>query len=170
MRDHVTGNPNASVVLVEYADFECPYCAMAEPYVKRVIERFHDDAAIVFRPFPLVEIHPHALHAAQAAEAAGLQDKFWQVHDILFEHQQRLDDASLLHYATTAGLDADRFQEDFGSDAVMEAIKRSMNLGREQGVEGTPTFILNDRTLQIDEYDELERAVTEAVTSATAKR
>lgn len=169
MHDHVTGNPKARVTLIEYGDFECPYCGMAEPYVKRIIERFHDDVAVIFREFPLIEIHPYALHAAQAAEAAGLQDKFWPMHDMLYANQKRLDDASLLDYAKAVGLDVGRFQEDFGSHAVLDAIKQSIELGREQGVPGTPAFFLNGEMLQIDQYDDLTRAVEKAVAATTAR-
>lgn len=161
--EHIRGNSKAKVILVEYADFECPYCGMAYPYVKRAVERFHDEVAEIFRPFPLVEIHSHAMHAAQAAEAAGLQRKFWEMHDVLFENQQALQDPALLQYATNVGLDIERFKHDFSSPAVMENIARSMRRGEEQGVRGTPTFFLNDVLVEMENYQDLERSVAQAV-------
>jgi protein-disulfide isomerase len=170
MHDHVRGNPSASVRLVEYADFECPYCGMAEPYAHQVVERFHDEIALVFRPFPLVEIHPHAMQAAQAAEAASLQRKFWEMHDLLFANQKRLDEASLLQYAQSIGLDLDRFRQDFASRGVLDAISESVARGKEQGVAGTPTFFLNGQLLEIHSYEDLNPLVARSVARfATAK-
>jgi protein-disulfide isomerase len=163
MRDHVRGNPNAGVVLLEYADFECPYCGMAYPFMKRLAKRFHDDLAEVFRPFPLAEIHPHAMHAAQAAEAAGVQGKFWQMHDVLFENQERLDDAALVEYAQGIGLDVERFTTDFASQPVIERIERSVQLGLQEGVNGTPTFFLNGQRLELENYQDLEPTVARAI-------
>ena len=161
--DYLRGNPNARLKLVEYADFECPYCGMAFPYVKRAAERFKDNLAEIFRPFPLTQIHPHALHAAQAAEAAGLQGKFWEMHDILFEYQQRLEDPDLLNYARQIGLDADRFERDFSSPAVVDAIKRSVQEAADQGVEGTPAFFLNGKQLEINSFEDIEGIVAAAL-------
>ena len=163
MHEHVRGNPNAGIVLVEYADFECPYCGMAYPYVKRIAERFHDVLAEIFRPFPLPEIHPHAMHAAQAAEAAALQGKFWEMHDLLFENQRRLDDAALLEYAAKAGLDTERFKHDFASAEVVDTIQSSLRRGYEEGVRGTPTFFLNGTPLELENFQDLEPAVARVV-------
>ena len=149
-------------MLVEYADFECPYCAMAEPYLENIVNRFGDRVGVDFRPFPLAEIHPHAMHAAQAAEAAGLQNRFWEMHDILFKNQKRLDDPSLQKYAQEIGLDIDRFKRDFDSRAVLDDISESISLGNEDGVPGTPTFFLNGELLDIDAYEDLEKAVAQA--------
>jgi protein-disulfide isomerase len=161
--DYVRGNPKARLTLVEYADFECPYCGMAFPYVKHAVERFKDDLAEIFRPFPLTQIHPHALHAAQAAEAAGLQGKFWEMHDILFEHQRKLEDPDLLNYARQVGLDMERFERDFSSRAVLDAIQRSLKEGTDQGVQGTPTFFLNGEQLAINRYEDLEGIIAQAL-------
>lgn len=163
MKDHVRGNVNARTVLVEYGDFECPYCAMAYPIVKEIAERHRDDLAEVFRPFPLVEMHPHAMHAAQAAQAAGVQDKFWQMHDLLFENRTKLDDESLLAYASQLDLDLGRFSKDFESPATIQAIQQSYKRGIQEGVKGTPAFFLNGEQLQIAGYGDLERAVEQAV-------
>ena len=164
MQDYVRGNPKARLTLVEYADFECPYCGMAYPYVKRTVERFKDDLAEIFRPFPLTEIHPHAL---QAAEAAGLQGKFWEMHDVLFENQERLDDKDLLGYAERIGLDAARFKRDFASPRVVDAIQRSLQEGSDQGIQGTPSFFLNGKQLEIERYEDIENAVAKALAAVS---
>ncbi|MGZ3499330.1 MAG: DsbA family protein [Vulcanimicrobiaceae bacterium] len=170
MADHIRGNPDAPVVLVEYADFECPYCAMAYPIVKRLSQRFHDDLAEVFRPFPLVEIHPHAMHAAQAAEAAAEQGKFWEMHDTLFEHHTNLDDASLITYAHRLGLDLAQFQKDFESPAIVERIARNIRLGVQEGVKGTPTFFLNGVQLQLLSFADLEPLIRRALAEVGSSR
>ena len=170
MIGHVRGNAKAPVVLVEYADFECPYCVMAYPIVKSLVQRFGDDLAQVFRPFPLTEIHPHAMHAAQAAEAAGLQRKFWGMHDVLFENQQQLDDRSLLVYATKLGLDIDKFKEDFASRATIASVTRSMRLGAREGVRGTPTFFLNAQMLELENFEDLVPIVQGAIEKNSNKQ
>lgn len=163
MSEHIRGNPNAGTVLVEYADFECPYCAMAYPYVKRLSLQHGKEMADVFRPFPLPQIHPHSMHAAQAAEAAGKQGKFWEMHDLLFENRQRLDDKSLLEYAERLKLNIPQFEKDFASRATIEAIEHSYERGIREGVQGTPTFFLNGEQLQIESYEDLESDVEEAL-------
>ena len=108
-QDHVAGPDDAPVTLVEYGDFECPYCGMAHPIVKKIQRELGNQLRFVFRHFPLAEAHPHARIAAQAAEAAGVQGKFWEMHDTLFEHQQALDVEDLVGYAKALGLDTTRF-------------------------------------------------------------
>jgi len=110
--DHIHGPINAPITIVEYGDFECPYTGKAYPIVKEIIRRLGDSICFVFRNFPLNEIHPHAEHAAEAAEAAGAQDKFWQMHEYLFEHQEVLDDRHLLEYAKRVGSDIKRFEKE----------------------------------------------------------
>ena len=141
--DHVQGPPDAAVTLVEYGDFECPYCGMAYPIVKEVQAHFGDRLRFVFRNFPLGEVHPHAEHAAEAAEAAGAQGKFWPMHDQLFEHQKQLDDAHLRAYAAAEGLDADRFAVDLGGHAFADRVREDFMSGVRSGVNGTPTFFVD---------------------------
>ena len=105
-RDHVQGPIDAPIALLEYGDYECPYCGDAYPVVKAIQERLGDRLCFAFRNFPLVNAHPHAEHAAEAAEAAGTQGKFWEMHDRLFENQTALDDENLAQYAADLGLDA----------------------------------------------------------------
>jgi protein-disulfide isomerase len=141
--DHIKGEKNAPVTLLEYGDFECPYCGSAYPVIKKVEELEGDNLRIVFRNFPLSEIHPHALKAAYAAEAAGKQGKFWQMHDLLFENQGRLGDEDLLGYARTLGLDIRQFQKDMVSKMTIEKVKNDFIGGAESGVNGTPTLYIN---------------------------
>jgi protein-disulfide isomerase len=103
--DHVRGSIDALISIVEYGDYECPYTGMAYPIVKEIMKKFNNKVYFVFRNFPLNDIHPHAQHSAEAAEAAAAQDKFWEMHDYLFEHQKALDDSHLLQYAERLGLD-----------------------------------------------------------------
>src|SRR5690349_9780727 len=107
--DHVLGPATAHVVVMEYGDFECPTCAQARPAVKLLLKHFQHRMRFVFRHFPLVEAHPHAERAAEAAEAAGAQGKFWPMHDMLFENQQHLKLPALRRYAEEIGLDLERF-------------------------------------------------------------
>src|SRR5207248_5368317 len=121
--DHAQGPADAPVTLVEYGDYECPYCGMAYPIVKQVQAHFGDRLRFVFRNFPLANIHPHAEHAAEAAEAAGAQGKFWPMHDRIFEHQKRLPDEDLRAYAAAEGLDADRFAVDLSGHRFAERVR-----------------------------------------------
>jgi protein-disulfide isomerase len=141
--DHIQGPISAPITIVEYGDFECPYTGKAYPIVKEIIRRLGDSICFVFRNFPLNEIHPHAEHAAEAAEAAGAQDKFWQMHDYLFEHQEVLDDRHLLEYAKRVGLDIKTFEKEISRHIFAPVINDSLRNGIKSGVEGTPTFFLN---------------------------
>ena len=142
-QDHVQGKPDAPIELVEYGDFECPFCGQAYDSVKAVQAALGDDLRFVFRNFPLAQAHPHALAAAQAAEAAGLQGRFWEMHDVLFEHQDMLDEANLLRFAAALGLDMERFARDFASPEVAAKIRADFLSGARSGVNGTPTFFVN---------------------------
>ena len=141
--DHIRGHVNSPVVIVEYGDYECPYTGMAYPIVKEIMRRFGDKVQVAFRNFPLNEIHPHAQHAAEAAEAAAAQDKFWQMHDYLFEHQKALGDNHLLQYAEKVGLDINKFKKEISEHIYVPLIEESLKSGINSGVEGTPTFFVN---------------------------
>lgn len=141
--DHVQGPDGARVTLVEYGDYECPHCGRAYPIVKRVQEKMGDKLRFVFRNFPLTRAHPHALHAAEAAEVAAAQGKFWEMHDLLYENQNALDDESLIAYAAGIGLDAEKFREDLQNDTFEERVREDFMGGVESGVNGTPTFFIN---------------------------
>jgi protein-disulfide isomerase len=141
--DHMQGPRTAPVSLVEYGDYECPYTGQAYPIVKEVQKRLGDNLLFVFRNFPLREIHLHAEHAAEAAEAAAAQGKFWDMHDYLFEHQQALDDNHLTQYAKRLGINSDRFQREMSGHIYTSLIDKSLGEGIASGVEGTPTFFIN---------------------------
>jgi protein-disulfide isomerase len=146
-RDHIIGPARAPVTLVEYGDYECPYCGMAHPIVKELLGRVGKNMRFAFRHFPLTRVHPHAEHAAEAAEGAGFQgeDKFWQMHDLLFTHQDALDDEDLLVYASSIGLDMERFASDLQSGRAARKVREDFLSGVRSGVNGTPTFFINGR-------------------------
>jgi len=141
--DHTAGPDEAPVTLVEYGDYECPYCGMAYPIVKEIQRKFGDQLRFVFRNFPLKEAHPHALHAAEAAESAGAQGKFWEMHDAIFEHQHALEDKDLVAYAEAIGIDPDRVADDLSNGTYVKRVREDFRSGVRSGVNGTPTFFIN---------------------------
>jgi len=142
-RDHILGSPAAAVTLVEYGDFECPYCGAAYPIVKQIQQNLGEQLCFVFRHFPLTQIHPHAERAAEAAEAAGAQGHFWEMHDLLFENQQSLDDRNLLRLAKVLKLDIERFAHELVEGTYLERVREDFMSGVRSGVNGTPTFFIN---------------------------
>jgi protein-disulfide isomerase len=142
-RDHIQGKPDAPVTLVEYGDYECPYCGQAYPIVKEIQKRLKGQLRFVFRNFPLTQIHPHAQQAAEAAEAAAVQGSFWDMHDILYENQQALDHYHLLEYASALDLNTKRFNNDLFSHVHAKRIHEDFMSGVRSGVNGTPTFFIN---------------------------
>jgi protein-disulfide isomerase len=142
--DHVRGPATSPVTLVEYGDYQCPFCGRAHPVVKALIAQLGNRMRFCFRHFPLTTIHPLAQQAAEAAEAAGAQGRFWEMHDLLFEHQDGLGGGFLVQYATDLGLDRDRFQRELASHAHADRVREHFMSGVRSGVNGTPTFFLND--------------------------
>ncbi len=142
-RDHIAGPAAAAVTLVEYGDYECPDCGRAYPIVKQVRQRMGKRLRFVFRNFPLRESHPHAQHAAEAAEAAAGQGKFWEMHDRLFERQFALDDEYLIEYADDLGLDVARFRRELAGRVYEPRVREDFRSGVSSGVNGTPTFFIN---------------------------
>jgi protein-disulfide isomerase len=149
--DHIQGDMNKKVILVEYGDFECPYCGEAYPIVKEIQKIEGDLLNLIFRNFPLSEVHPHALHAAYAAESAGKQNKYWEMHDILLENQDALEDENLKTYAEKLNLDIPQFLKDMESQEIIKKVEDDITSGAESGVNGTPTFFINDTRLD-DSY------------------
>ena len=141
--DHVQGPVDATVTLVQYGDYECPYTRMSRHSVHQLQREYPDRLRFVFRHFPLEAIHPHARSAATAAEAAGAQTDFWRMHEYLFEHQKALAESDLRRYALELGLDANRFEHDKRSSKVWERVERDLASGEASGVQGTPTFYVN---------------------------
>jgi protein-disulfide isomerase len=142
-RDHVSGPRFAPISLVEYADFECPYCRAAEPIVAALKDAFGEYLRFTFRHFPMRLVHPHGQHAAEVAEAAGSQGMFWEMHDILFANQDALDDASLLRHAADLGLDADRIERELADGGHAARVADDLAGGLASGVNGTPTFYID---------------------------
>jgi protein-disulfide isomerase len=141
--DHALGPASAPVTLVEYGDYECPDCLNAFPIVKQLQERFGDRLRFVFRHFPRNSLHPHAGVAAQAAEAAALQGKFWQMHETLFQNQQRLGDVDFANLALKIGAELYNFEANITSDRVVRRVETDRTSGEASNVRGTPTFFIN---------------------------
>jgi protein-disulfide isomerase len=168
----VKGNPDAKVTLVEYSDFQCPACGQFYPYVKDVMDEYGDQIRFEYRHFPLINIHPQALPAARAAEAAGVQGKFWEMHDKLFENQSTWSRSSnptgfFNQYAEELGLNVDDFKRHLGSSVIEDAVMAGFNDARGRGFTGTPTFLLNDQLMTFTTFDEF-RAQIEAAVAAPA--
>ena len=142
-KDHMQGPPDAPVTLVEYGDYECPYCGEAYPVVKALQERLGDQMCFVFRNFPLAQAHPHAEEAAEAADAAGPQGKFWPMHDLLYENQDALEPEDLVQYARALRLDLPRFVREMREHVYTERVREDFRSGVRSGVNGTPTFFIN---------------------------
>lgn len=141
--DHIRGGENASIEIVEYGDYQCPHCGRAYPILKKIQKNLGPDLKFVFRNFPLSEMHPQAFSAALAAEAAGLQCRFWEMHDLLFESQGALNWLDLQIYAVKAGLDVLRFQNDINSESLSRKVRHDFKSGVQSGVNATPTLFIN---------------------------
>ena len=161
--DHVFGNPDAKVTLLEYGDFQCPTCKSVHEPLKTVTEKYADQVAFVYRNFPITAIHPNALAAAAAAEAAGLQGKYWEMHNRLYEDQASWSNLPVnertdffVGYARELGLNEAEFREDIASEAVSQKIRFDQALGAKVGVDGTPAVYLNDTKLELDDLTSAE--------------
>ena len=139
----VRGNPNAPVTIVEFSDFQCPFCEKAYPVVKGMLSKYDGKVKLAYLDFPLREIHPRAQSAAEAARCAGEQDKFWEYHDLLFENQSKLDPASLAQHAVTLGLNAEQFKTCIADGKYRTEIEHDYQEGVQAGVDGTPGFFIN---------------------------
>ncbi|MEY2420341.1 MAG: hypothetical protein QOI95_408 [Acidimicrobiaceae bacterium] len=144
-RDHIIGRPDAPLTMVEYGDYECPFCGMAFPVTEEIIDRLGDDLLFAYRHFPLATVHPHAALAAEAAEAAGSQGRFWEMHGLLYANQQRLEPPDLVARAEMLKLDRDRFVDELRTNAHRAKVRSDFMSGVHSGVNGTPTFFINGR-------------------------
>jgi protein-disulfide isomerase len=142
-RDHATGPISARLVLVEYGDYQCSYCGTAYPVLKALREAFGEELTFVFRNFPLTSVHEHAQRAAETAEWAGLAGRFWEMHDYLYEHQNRLDDGGLRSAAATLALDPRELQKAWDSHALIPRVKEDFLGGIQSGVTGVPKLFIN---------------------------
>lgn len=143
--DHTRGARDAPVAVVEYADFECPKCKQAAGGVELLLARLGHHVQLAFRHFPIESIHPHALLAAQASECAGAQGKFWEMHDVLFENQVRLELPHLFEYATLLGLDMARFESEMRDQTYLPRVRDQQRSGSDSSVRSTPAFFVNGR-------------------------
>ncbi len=163
-RDHIQGPSDAPIALVEYGDYQCPHCGAAHPIVQALQKRLGKQLRFAFRNFPLSEFHEFAEHAAEAAEAAADQGKFWEMHDLLFENQDALDDGSLATYASDLGLDSIRVMREITSELHAERVREDFHSGVRNGVNGTPTFFINgERYDGAFDFDSMLAALSEQV-------
>ena len=161
--DHVLGEPSSGLVLVEFGDYECPFCGRAHQVVQALRQNLRDRLCYAFRHFPLTELHPHALLAAEAAEAAAAQGRFWRLHELLYENQDALDAESIVGYAAIAGVDVETFVDDLRTHRFRERVRADVHSGAASGVNGTPTFFINGVRHEGGwDFDSLWRAVTAA--------
>ena len=168
---HVKGNPDAAVTLVEYSDFQCPACAQFYPIINEILAERGDDIRFEYRHFPLINIHPHAVPAARAAEAAGQQDKFWEMHDKLFENQTTWSRSSnpvafFNQYAEEIGLDMGTYRRHFGASVITDSINKSFDEARSYGFNGTPSFLLNGEEMTFETFEEFRSMIEEAISEA----
>jgi protein-disulfide isomerase len=160
-QDHQIGNPNARVVLLEYGDYQCPHCGIAHPLIKKLLKDFDRNLLFVFRNFPLQEMHPAAVISALAAEAAGKQNKFWEMHDMIYENQSILSPDSLIAFAERLQLNLEKFNQDWNSKEMVAKVETDFESGVRAGVNGTPGFYLNE--LKLETYDESYESLASAV-------
>ena len=164
--DHAIGNHSAKAVLVQYGDFECPTCGQAYPAVKMLLKKFGHQMCFVFRHFPLTGPHPNAEPAAEAAEAAGAQHKFWQMHDLLYENQLHLKPKNLRHYAEQIELDLERYDYEIKDQVYRQRVNEHVDSGRRSGVRSMPAFFLNgtivDVSFGLDRLHDAVHAVLKA--------
>ncbi len=146
-RDHIRGGVAAAVTVVEYGDFECPFCGEAYGIARELERRYGDRVRFVFRHFPLPDVHPYAQRAAEFAEAAAAQGKFWEMHDYLFEHQPSLAVPDLLRSATALNLDVDRIRTELDGRVYRDRVLADVASGQQSGVSGTPSFFVNGRLM-----------------------
>lgn len=171
--DWIKGNKDSKVELVEYSDLQCPACLSREPLIKKLMDEFGTNIKFVYRHFPLRSIHKNGQMAAQAAEAAGMQGKFWEMHGILFENQSKWSPESsgdvkdsFADYAGQIGINVEQFKEDLESDAAEEWVNEDYNGGDDAGVNATPTFFLNGKQINPGSYEDFRELLRNAIESA----
>lgn len=170
-RDHIQGPSSAVVTLVEYGDYQCPFCGDVSPAIRKLQQSFGDRLRFVFRNFPQTRIHAYAQRAAEAAEAAGGQGKFWEMHDYLYEHQQALDAENLMQAAVALGLDKVKFSRDVAEHAYADRVQQDIQSGIDSGVGGTPTLFINGvRNDDEDDFETLKAKIDEAILLGKASK
>lgn len=166
----ILGDVNAPVTILEYGDFECPYCRAARPVLRQLVDRNEGQVRLIYRHFPITSLHPHAELAAEASEAAGSQDLFWEMHDMIFTHQNALEFDNLVSYAEAVGADATRFADELARHMYLEEVRRDFEKGIIDGVNGTPTLFING--VRYDgprEYNLMQAAIDLALEQSGAR-
>jgi protein-disulfide isomerase len=166
----VRGKVDAAITIVEFSDYQCPYCAKAEPLIASFVEAYPNDTRVVFKHYPLTNIHPHAMPAALAATAAQKQGKFWEMHDQLFANQRSLNPAQITETAKKLGLDMTRFEADMKSPEVAAAVQADMKLAQQVGIRGTPSIFVNGKLLTTRTVDGFKELAAPAVAGKAAAR
>ena len=162
--DHRIGYMDAPVMLVQYGDYECPYCRVTEPVIERLLEEFKNDICYIYRHFPMRNIHPNAELAALSAEAAGLQDKFWEMHRLLFQNNESLSSQNIGLIARKIHLNMDLFLDDFHRPDLLDKVHQDFKGGLRSSVSGTPTFYLNGYRFEEDSsYESLKQGIEELI-------
>lgn len=176
LTQHITGNKDSGVRVVEYGDYQCPYCEQYHPVVKDIVERYKDQISFQFRNYPLMSLHANAFAAARAAEAASLQGKFWEMNDALYEQSNwnAWKDAGnpnphFEKYAKQLGLDVTRYKADFASSKVNDLVNADLAEGGRLGITGTPTFYINGKKIEISKAESLENAIKAAISEQANK-
>jgi protein-disulfide isomerase len=170
-QDHKQGDESAFLTLVEYGDYQCPHCGAAYPVIKKLQAHFKGNLLFVFRNFPLAEIHPFAMSAALVAEAAGLQKKFWPVHDLIFENQEILSTQQLIKWAEEAGADINKLEKDMRSETVRTKVENDFEGGVRSGVNGTPGFFINEQRYDGDySFEHMKNALDKILQMKSAGR
>ena len=162
---HTKGKADAKVYLVEFSDFQCPACLSVKPIVDAILAKHPNDLLFAYRHFPLDQ-HPFSHKAAQAAEAAAVQGKFWEMYDVLFANQKDFSDAKFIELAKKLNLDMTKFEADMKAQPLTDIVNMDAQAGASIGVNSTPSFFLNDKKLELTSFDDLARAVDEAVANA----
>jgi len=167
--EHMLGDADSSLTLVEYGDYECPACSQAAPLTQHLVESFGKRLRFIYRHFPLMEVHPHAELAAEAAEAAAAQGQFWTMHQLLFSQPQPLDLPSLTAHAQSIGLDMNRFNGEMADRIYTQRIQEHRRAGARSGVRATPSFFLNGTPVDVSfGFDKLNEAIHAALDAAPA--
>jgi protein-disulfide isomerase len=175
LTNHIQGEGKSGITLVEYGDYQCPFCGQFYPIVKQVQAKYNDQIFFQFRNYPLQNLHPNAFSAARAAEAASMQNKFWEMHDALYETQDqwsKMGDASpfFSQVAEKLGLNITQFKKDYASSKVNDLINADLAEGNKLGVTGTPTFFLNGKKIEVSQDPaSFEKAISEAIARKNAQ-
>jgi protein-disulfide isomerase len=170
-QDHIQGPATAAVTLVEYGDYQCPFCGNIQPVIKKLRKHYGDQLRFVFRNFPQVRVHAYAQRAAEAAEAADGQGKFWEMHDYLYDHQEALDVENLARAATVLGLDKVKFDREVAERVYADRVQRDIQSGNDSGVGGTPTIFINGvRNDDDDDFETLKATIEEAILFGKASK